>query len=122
MTMSRQITLRHMTYSPGIEEAIRAGIAGLERRFAGIVGCHVIVEAPHLRHQPHVPYRVRLDLSLHGRDFSVTQSHHQDIHAALGEAFQAAGRRLHMYTRQALQGVIPHPAENAPARHHPRDH
>jgi len=104
MTMSRQITLRHIEHSPGVEDAVRTGIAGLEKRFSGILGCHVTVEAPHRQRRPDAPFTVRLDLSLPGRDFSVTQNHHQDVYAALREAFRAAGRRLQIHARQTLHG------------------
>jgi len=114
MNMSRQITLRHIEHSPGMEDAIRTGIAGLEKRFHAILGCHVTVEAPHRQRRPDAPFTVRLDLALPGRELSVVRSCYHDVYAALHEAFQAAGRQLQVHKRQTLHSNSGVHSESSP--------
>ena len=65
---------------------------------SGIISCRVIVERREPRQQGNV-YQIRIDLSVPGCEIVVgrdTKAHHahQDVHAAIRDAFDAARRQL----------------------------
>ena len=59
MPIPLQISFRNMDPSPAVEERIRQKAEKLERFHDRIVGCTVVVEAPHRHHHKGKLYNVR---------------------------------------------------------------
>ncbi|MBZ5600744.1 MAG: cold shock domain-containing protein [Acidobacteriia bacterium] len=125
MTLPPQITLRNMDPIADLEPAVLKEIAVLERFFARIMSCRVMIEGPRGRRFGGL-YRVRIDLgvpneelvvehvpSLHGtlRDIEASKKTKQsepkrtrrDVNRAIHQAFREMRRRLQDYARR-LQG------------------
>jgi cold shock CspA family protein/ribosome-associated translation inhibitor RaiA len=132
-----QITFRNMPHSPAIEETIREKAAKLDFYYDRIMGCHVVVEAPHRHHHKGKAYQVRIDLTVPGGKLVInrapkrlsaarlrelelagkdlTESHepskhaaHEDVYVAIRDAFNSAGRKLQDYARKRRGKVKVH--------------
>jgi cold shock CspA family protein len=132
-----QITFRNMPRSAAIEESIREKAEKLESYSDRILGCHVVVEAPHRHHHKGKAYLVRIDLTvpggelvinrarkrlnpaklrdpeLAGQDFA--ESHepskhaaHEDLYVTIRDAFDSAARKLQDYARKRRGHVKVH--------------
>jgi ribosomal subunit interface protein len=113
MAIRLEISFKDLEPSPAIEARIREKAARLERFHERIVGCHVTVEAPHRRHRHGKLYRIRIDLSLPGKDVFVDragpQDHaHEDVYVAIRDAFDAAVRQLEDHARRMRGDVKAH--------------
>ncbi len=142
MTSPLQITFRNMTPSAAIEKHVREKAAKLESFCDRIIGCRVIVEAPHRRRHKGKSFQVRIELSVPGPDIVVNrapkrlsaakladgeqsekdlmENHrpskdgaHEDVYVAIRDAFNAAGRKLQDYVRRQSGAVKTH---EVPAR------
>jgi ribosome-associated translation inhibitor RaiA/cold shock CspA family protein len=114
MQIPLQITFHGMEPSPAVEARIREKVAKLELFHDRIVGCKVVVEAPHRHHKGKL-YNVCIDISVPGKDIFVghtgPQNHaHEDIHVAIRDAFNAAGRLLEDHVRRMRGDVKTHRA------------
>jgi ribosome-associated translation inhibitor RaiA len=99
MELPLQITFHELPSSPALEAEIRRAAAELETFFDRIISCHVVVEAPHRRHQKGNHYHVRLVIGVPGMHVVVTRAHdghegHEDPYFAVQSAFKAARRQL----------------------------
>jgi ribosomal subunit interface protein len=94
MQIPLQITLRNIAKSKAVEASIRRRAEKLDRFHRHIVSCRVVVEIPSRHKHQGKEFVVRLDIKVPGSEIVVTHDHHQDLYAALHEAFQAAQRRL----------------------------
>jgi ribosome-associated translation inhibitor RaiA len=137
-----QITFRNMMPSPVIEEDVRKKTAKLESICDHIIGCRVIVEAPHRRHHKGKSFQVRIELSVPGPDIVINrapkrlsavkladaeqsekdlmedhrpskQGAHEDVYVAVRDAFNAAGRKLQDHVRRQNGAIKVH---NAPLK------
>jgi ribosome-associated translation inhibitor RaiA len=104
-----------MEPSPAIEARIREKAAKLEHFHDRIVGCKVVVGAPHRHHHKGKLYNVRIDISVPGKDVFVghtcPQNHaHEDINVAIRDAFNSAGRQLEDHVRRMRGDVKRHAA------------
>ena len=114
MQIPLQISFHGMEPSPAIEARIREKAAKLERFHDRIVGCKVVIEAPHRHHHKGKLYNVRIDISVPGKDVFVghtgPQNHaHEDINVAIRDAFNAADRLLEDHVRIMRGEVKTHP-------------
>jgi ribosomal subunit interface protein len=105
MQIPLQVSFRNMDPSPAVERRIRSKAAKLERFHGRIVGCTVVVEAPHRQHRKGKLYNVRVDISLPGKDVVVDRAKpldhsHEDVYVAIRDAFDAATRRLEDHARR----------------------
>jgi len=118
-----RITFRNMPPSPAIENNIREKAAKLDSYYDRILGCHVVVEAPHRHHHKGKAYLVRIDLTVPGGELVInrvpkrlnaaalrdpelagkdlTESKepskhgaHEDLYVAIRDAFNSAARKL----------------------------
>lgn len=110
-----QIAFRNMTAPIGLEEAIRGEFADLEQFHDRIIACHVTVEADHHRHRHGNLYRVRIVLTVPGREIVVAREpaerhKHEDVHLSMRDAFHAARRQLQEHARIAKGAVKTHAA------------
>jgi ribosome-associated translation inhibitor RaiA len=83
MQIPLQISFRNMDPSPAVEERIRKKAAKLQRFHDRIIGCTVVVEAPH-------------------------DHAHEDVYVAIRDAFNAATRRLEDQARKMRGSVKTH--------------
>ena len=97
-----QITFRGIAHSTALEADIERHIAKLERRSHHVVGCRVLIEAPHRHHHDGPHFRVRVEITAPGLN-PIVVSHEPspgtDPYVTVHEAFDAAGRRLHEAVR-----------------------
>lgn len=99
MQTEPRIAFQNMDSSPALEVDIRQRIAKLEEFHARMIGCSVVVQAPHRHSRQGKIFEVRIDISIPGEDIAVTReaglNHaHEDVHVALRDAFDAARRLL----------------------------
>ena len=105
MDFPLDISFRNMDPSPAVEERIREKAAKLERFYNRIVGCTVVVEAPHRHHHKGKLYSVHIDIRVPGKDLIVDRAKpldpaHEDVYVAVRDAFNAAARRLEDHARR----------------------
>lgn len=126
-----QVTFRNMQPRPELEELIESRARWLETFDPDIIGCHVVVDAPHRHRASGHHTRVRIELALPGEDVVVSheptlhgalkdvagEAHHKDtdieeVHryaaVAVREAFDAARRRLQDAVRRRRGDVKAH--------------
>jgi cold shock CspA family protein len=108
-----------MLHSDAVEREIAERAERLERFSDRIMGCRVVVETRHRRHQGNL-YHVRIDLTLPGHEIVVGREpalHHacEDVYVAVRDAFDAARRRLEDYARRGDNRVKAH--ESPPRGH-----
>lgn len=115
MQIPLQISFHGMDPSPPVEARIKEKVAKLERFHNRIVGCKVVVEAPHRHHHKGKLYTVRIDLSVPGKDIFIGRTGpsnhaHEDVYVAIRDAFNAAGRLLEDHSRRMRGDVKTHAA------------
>jgi ribosomal subunit interface protein len=111
-----QITFLGVDKSDAIESRIRTKAAGLERHGHEITSCRVTVDAPHQHHHKGVLYSVSIDLRVAGTAIVVNKEHrhdhaHEDVYAAIRDAFDAASRQLEDHLRRQRGDVKRHEAQ-----------
>lgn len=113
MQIPLQISFRNMDPSPAVEARIREKAAKLERFYDRIVGCKVVVEAPHRHQRKGKLYGVHIDVSVPGKDIFVRHAGpqnqaHEDVYVAIRDAFDAASRLLEDHVRRMRGDVKTH--------------
>ncbi len=113
MQIPLELSFHNMDKSPSAEAEVRRKVDKLERYFERIVGCRVVVEAPHRHHRKGRHYAVRIEISVPGDKILVDRQGpkdqaHQDLHVAIRDAFNAAYRRLEDYARVTRNDVKTH--------------
>lgn len=113
MIQEPQITFRNMTPSPAVEAEVLRRTEWLERFHPKIIGCRVIVEAPHRRSSRGKLYHVRVDVTVPGAEIVVGRDppeHHShiDLYVAIRDAFRAARRALADHIRLVRGQVKDH--------------
>jgi ribosomal subunit interface protein len=119
MQIPLQISFRNTDPSPAVEARIRKKAEKLERFHDRIIGCTVVVEAPHRHHHKGKLYSVRVDISVPGKELVVdrakpTNHTHEDVYVAIRDAFNAAVRRLEDQSRK-MRGSVKTHASRPPA-------
>ena len=116
MAIPVQITFRGLDVSPAVDEYVRKRAAKLATFFDRITHCRVAVEGPphHKKHGGN--YRVRVDLTVPRAELVVTRApdenvDHQDVYAAVDDAFDSAGRVLQDHVRRQRGEIKVHPDE-----------
>jgi cold shock CspA family protein/ribosome-associated translation inhibitor RaiA len=110
MDFPLDITFRDMESSPAVEASIRRWAEKLGRAYDRIVRCHVIVERPHQHQRQGQLLRIAVTISVPGPDIVVSRNtgragEHEDIQAALRDAFTAARRQLEDHARRMRRDV-----------------
>lgn len=113
MQLPLQIVYRHMTPSEAVDAAIRKHAEKLDRFAGRIMGCRVVVIAPHKHHRQGKLYEIKIDLTMPGEEIAVTregpENHaHEDVYVAIRDAFNAATRLLEDHTRRFRGDVKAH--------------
>lgn len=114
-TVPTEVVFHNMDRSEFLEADVREHAAKLSRFYDRIIGCRVVIEAPHRTHRKGKLYAVRIDISIPGGEVVVThqgpQDHaHEDPYVAVRDAFKAAYRRLEDQVRTMRGDVKTHEA------------
>lgn len=115
MRIPLQISFRGMDHSAAIEQNIRERARKIERFYENIMGCRIVVEAPHHHHHKGNLYHIRIDITAPDGELVVSrkpdQHHaHEDVYVAIRDAFRAAQRQLEDYARKRRGHVKRHEA------------
>lgn len=94
MKQAPDIRFVGMEPSEALEAAAREKIAKLEQFCPQIMACHVVIDLPHRHRVQGRQFAVRLDLTLPGRELTVTRVEHADVYVALRDAFDDMKRQL----------------------------
>jgi len=121
MQFPPEIAFRGFEADEWLKDAVLEEIAKLDDYFGRIIGCRVMVELPHQRHEEGNPYHVRIELSVPGRNLVVNRSttarerERETQMTALDDAFAAIRRRLEDYVRE-LRGDVKTKREQSQGR------
>ena len=135
MNLPIQITFRNTEPSPPLEAKVRKEAAKLERFYAPLVSCRVVIETPEHRRRYGGLYHVRIDLGVPGGELVVknepslygstaegeekTAKHqeidtpHKHMDVAVRDAFRSARRQLEEYARRQRRDVKLHESRQA---------
>jgi ribosomal subunit interface protein len=108
MQLPVQITFRGMESSAAIDTAVRERVGKLEQFHARIMSCRVVIEQPARHKQQGKQFVVHIDLKVPGGEIAVNRDHHEDVHVALRDAFDAARRKLEDFARERRGDVKHH--------------
>jgi ribosomal subunit interface protein len=112
MAIPVHITFRGLGSTPAIDEYVRRRATKLETFSDRITQCRVTLEAPphHRRHG--ASYGVRVEVSAPGAEIVIAHSpedvQHQDLYAAIDDAFDKAARKLQDHVRRQRGEVKQH--------------
>jgi ribosomal subunit interface protein len=115
MRLPLEVTFRNMDPSPAIEARIREKASKLDAFCEDIMGCRVVVEAPHRHRNKGNLYHVRVDVTVPegelvaSRDPAEHQAH-EDVYVAIRDAFNATRRQLQDYQRRRRGQLKQHEA------------
>ena len=115
MQIEPRISFQNLEHSDAIESDIRSRIDELEKFHPRMIGCSVVVDAPHRDKHKGKIYEIRIDISVPGKDIAVTReagfNHaHEDIYVAIRDSFDAARRLLEDRIRKmSSHRTRPHP-------------
>lgn len=110
MRLPLQLSVRNMSLSEAAEADIREKAARLDSFYDQVMGCRVIVEAPHRHHRKGVLYNVRIDMTVPGSELVIKREPHEDLYVAIRDAFDAARRQLEDFARRRRGDVKTHEA------------
>lgn len=114
MQIPLQVTFRDMEPSDAVEARIREKAAKLDHFYDHVMGCRVMVEAPHGHHHQGRLYHVRIDVTVPDGELLVTHEHHhkdhshEDVYVAIRDAFDTMKRQLEDYARKRRGKVKTH--------------
>ncbi|MGE0867095.1 MAG: HPF/RaiA family ribosome-associated protein [Kofleriaceae bacterium] len=111
--MTNEITFRGMDPSPAAEAEITRCIIRVRDTYERITRCDVVVEQPHRHHRQGKVFHVRIEVTIPGGVINVsrdpgTDHAHEDLYAAIADAFRAARRQLQGYAEQRRGDVKLH--------------
>jgi cold shock CspA family protein/ribosome-associated translation inhibitor RaiA len=120
MPLQPQITFRNLDRSESVVELIEKRAVELEQFFKRIVACKVVVEIDHQRRRGGL-FHVSVQVLVPGGEIVVRRDPaehqpHEDVHAAVRDAFDAARRGLEDYVRKLSRRVKDHEAAHEVGR------
>lgn len=113
MEIPPEISFRDVEPSDQVRSRLDEEIAKLERYYDGIIGCRVMVEVPHKRHETGNLYHVRIDVTVPGQELVVSRDppkkqKREEIETAIVDAFAAMRRQVEEYSRKQRREVKQH--------------
>jgi ribosomal subunit interface protein len=108
MQIPLQISLRGIEHSDALDTAIREKAENLDRYYAHIMSCRVVLELAGRHQRQGREFVVHIDLKVPGSEIVVSKAHDEDLQIALRDAFDAARRRLEDYARVQRGDVKQH--------------
>lgn len=115
MKVPLKISSRHFPLSPAIETHVLEKAKKLDDLYDGITSCRVAIESPQRRRHQGKLYNVRITLMVPGSEIVVNREPHEDLYAAVREAFDAARRQLEELVRRQRGEIKSHDG-SPPAR------
>jgi len=103
-----QVTIRDMPSSQAIESHIRKKAEKLDHYYRRIQRCRVVVDVPQKHKHQGKLFRVRIDLSVPGKDLVVNHKLDEDLYVAIRDAFLAVVRQLESYVHKKRGDVKHH--------------
>jgi len=105
-----QITFRNMKPSEAVEARIKQDVAKLEKSCDTLLGCRVVVEAPHAHRQKGGLFHTKIELSLPAENIVVNREpdlhkSSTDVYVSIRDAFAAAEKQLQQRSKRR-QGEI----------------
>lgn len=105
-----QIVFRRIDSSEADEARIRSKVSELERLFHRLINCRVVIEQRNSRQHKGNTYNARIYIGVPGQEIVVTNDHprdqgHENMYDAIGDAFEAAEKRLKTYAAK-LEGEV----------------
>ena len=99
MTTPLEVVFNHMDPSAAVETRVQEKLTRLAKKFDRFTHARVVIDAPHRHQQRGKIFQVKIDLGMPGRGSVVvnrtSEDHaHEDVYAALRDAFLAAERQL----------------------------
>ncbi|WP_310485411.1 HPF/RaiA family ribosome-associated protein [Chamaesiphon sp. VAR_48_metabat_403] len=113
MRLTLQIIWQNLSPLDTIETKIRKHIAKLEKFSDRLSDCRVVIAVPHRHHHQGNIYHVQINLTVPRCELVVNrqppaQQAHEDLHAAIGDAFKSAERQLKDYAQQQRGEIKTH--------------
>jgi cold shock CspA family protein len=101
-----QISVRNVEDSNAARTLVQKCVEKLEVFYGRITSCRVMIEVPQ-RFPAGTPiaHNVRVDIRVPGEEIVIRRQAHPELHTAIQEAFDAAGRRLQDYARRVRGDV-----------------
>lgn len=99
-TVPLKLTMRHTETSVALSAEVERGTKRLAELEARIVRCDVLVEPPGPHHRHGSNWRVRIDVTIPGKDVVVDHTRATDPIFAVHQAFAAAARRIERFRRR----------------------
>jgi ribosome-associated translation inhibitor RaiA len=98
------ITFLGMARSSAVEAQIQRWVDKLDRAYGRILRCAVWIEQPHTSGRKGNAFRVRVELAVPGDTLVVSHDPgldpaHENVYAAIADAFRAARRQLQDHVR-----------------------
>jgi len=105
MPVPLQVTFRKMAPSPFVRARIKERADKLIRFHDRIVGCRVVVEAPHRHHHKGKLFSIAVEVKLPGGNLTSHRNpgghhSHEDIYVAIRDAFDAVERQIQDFARR----------------------
>jgi len=96
-----------------MEAEVRQRAEKLERIYDRIVGCRVVIEAPHRRQHKGKLYAAKIDVTVPGKEIVVNSTGpndhgHEDAYLAIRDAFDAMQRKIEAHAAKQRGQVKTH--------------
>lgn len=113
MPFSTEVIFHNASRSEAVEHFVRDRADKLNRFHHNILSCQVVIDAPHHHHQKGNHYRVRLSLSVPGKDLVVGHGNrgsaaHEDLYVAIADAFAALESQVKTFVGKQRVMTLPH--------------
>lgn len=107
-----QIVIRDIPSSPALESHIRKKAEKLAQYYDRINSCQVAVDVPQKHKRQGKLFKVRIDLTVPGKELVVNRKFDEDVYVAIRDAFDALFRQLECYARKRRGDVKTHESAN----------
>jgi ribosomal subunit interface protein len=107
-----QIVIRDLPASQALEEHIRKKAEKLSLHCRNILSIQVAIEVPQKHKRQGKLFRVRIDLTVPGKELVVNRKLDEDVYIAIRDAFQAVVRQLESYSSIRRGDVKNHVSSN----------
>lgn len=108
MQLPIQVTIRDIPQSTAIESHILKKASKLDKYYDRIQSCRVIIDLPQKHKHQGKLFRVRIDLTVPGKELVVNHKLDEDVYVAIRDAFHAVIRQLEHYAQRRRGTVKTH--------------
>lgn len=108
MQLPIQVTIRDIPSSSALENHVLKKANKLNKFYDRINSCRIIIDVPQKHKHQGKLFRVRIDLTVPGRELVVNHKIDEDVYVAIRDAFQALIRQLEHYAEKRRGTVKTH--------------